>query len=117
LRAEKLRQADHLRALFGGGTHLISGPAEIIVRVGGAVHLNQADGKRTRFRHQQSLKIAKIANIAEIYKLRVARGSSMANFGNRKSVQEYQKLAFDSAARSVYFLKFARPRPSPEVKH
>src|SRR5579864_560788 len=39
LRTEKLRQADHLRALFGGGAHFFFRPAKIVVRVGRAMHL------------------------------------------------------------------------------
>jgi hypothetical protein len=65
----------------------------------------------------------KLPKIAEIQKLSFSPTIFNVNFGNTgdfgncKSVKEYQKVAFDSATRSVYFLKFARPRPNPEVKH
>src|SRR5579859_3251025 len=42
---KKLGQADDLRALLRGRAHLFCGPAKIVVRVGGAGHLNQADGE------------------------------------------------------------------------
>jgi hypothetical protein len=62
----------------------------------------------------------KLPKIAEISKLRVSSIVNFGNsggFGNCKSVKEYQKVEFDSATRSVYFLKFARPHESLEVKH
>ena len=46
LRAEKLRQADHLRALLGGRADFFRRPAKVVVGVGRAMHLNQANGKR-----------------------------------------------------------------------
>jgi len=65
----------------------------------------------------------KLPKIAEILKLRVfpaifnRQFLAISAIWHCKSVQEYQKLPFDSALHSVYFLKFARPRPISEVKH
>jgi hypothetical protein len=67
--------------------------------------------------------IAKIAKIAEIeirecpHRFSIVNFGSLGNIGNCNPYKEYQTYPFDSAARSVYFLKFARPRPNPEVKH
>jgi hypothetical protein len=77
-------------------------------------------------RHQRSQSIARNARIAKDrgnFKLKLypaffnCHFGNSGDFGNYKSAKEYQKAEFDSAARSVYFLKFARPRPNPEVKH
>jgi hypothetical protein len=43
--AEKLRQADHLRALFGGSADFLHRATNIVVGIGRAVHLDQAYGK------------------------------------------------------------------------
>ena len=48
------RQADHLEHLaLWRPQYLLLGPAKVIVRVGGAVYLNQANGKRFWVRHGQ----------------------------------------------------------------
>src|SRR5882724_5605833 len=65
LRAEKLRQAHHLRALLGGGANFLHGATNVVVGVGGAVHLDQADSKDVWIGHH-FLRIAKIAITAKI---------------------------------------------------
>ena len=45
LRAEEFRQTDDLGALAGGLAHPGAGALEVLVRIGRAVHLNQADGE------------------------------------------------------------------------
>jgi hypothetical protein len=71
LGAKKLRQTNHLRALLGGGANLLFGPAKIVVRVGGAVHLNESYGECVWIRHQLSRELPrmpKLPKIAEIEK-------------------------------------------------
>src|SRR6266567_1705760 len=49
LRAKKFRQADDLCALLGRCADFLRGPANVLVRISGAVHLDQADGEGFRW--------------------------------------------------------------------
>ena len=43
LRLKELRQADDLRAFFGGGTHVFDRALQVLFRLGRARHLHDAD--------------------------------------------------------------------------
>ena len=70
--------ADYLGSLFGGRADFFHGPANVVIGVGGAMHLDKADGKDVWVRHH-----------------------SLRNPGYCESLKEYQRYAFDSFAHTV----------------
>jgi hypothetical protein len=87
-----------------------SGEIAIIAKIAKIAEIETRECPRTIFNCQswQSWQYWQLRDIARITKDSLLGDERMPMNG---------RLPFDSATRSVYFLKFARPRLSPEVKH